>query len=60
MRIKYGITKDIFYNEPEREKVNKHIERLKKSGWDVVVEDDASGDVEFKYCAQLNKVVRKI
>jgi hypothetical protein len=60
MRIKHWVTKDIFFNEPEREKVTKHIDRLKKSGWDVVVEDDASGVDEFEYCTQLNKLVRKI
>lgn len=52
MKIEGWMTKNIFYNEDEREKARKHIDKLVANGWS---DEGDSVDFEYLYCTQLIK-----
>ena len=55
MNIRTWQVKDIYFNESEREQVDKHIEKLKLSGWWIREEDTSTGIDEYEFCTQLHK-----
>ncbi len=53
MEISNWHVKDIYFNEDERNKVEKFVARMERNGWDN--EGEETGGDEFDNCIQMKK-----